>query len=317
MSTNKIKQLRDFDSFFELVEYFSTEEKCVQYLATLRWNGIVECQYCGFDECYVLNGKNKRFKCAACRKQFSVRVGTIFEDSKIPLRKWFFAVYLFTAHKKGISSHQLARDLKITQKTAWFMLQRIRETFTHDKPELLKGEVEADETFMGGKEINKHKSQREKGVKRVNNKIPVLGIIERNGKVIAMPVKDIKSRTIYPFVSSNVERGSKLYTDELRAYKFLKNDYDHQFVNHSADEYVRDGVHTQNIENFWSLLKRGIYGIYHHVSEPHLHRYVNEFAYRYNNRKMTDGSRFDVYLANAINNISYKKLINSESKTSK
>jgi transposase-like protein len=317
MSINKIKQLRDFDSFFELVEFFSTEEKCVQYLATLRWNGVVECQYCGHDECYVLNGKNKRFKCAKCRKQFSVRVGTIFEDSKIPLRKWFFAVYLFTAHKKGISSHQLARDLKITQKTAWFMLQRIRETFTHDEPEQLKGIVEADETFMGGKEINKHKSKREKDVKRVNNKIPVLGIIERNGKVIARPVKDIKSRTIYPFVSSNVKRGAKVYTDELKAYKFLRNDYDLQQVNHSADEYVRGDVHTQNIENFWSLLKRGIYGIYHHVSPEHLHRYVNEFTYRYNNRKMTDGSRFDVYLANAIKTITYPELIGKTEKDKK
>src|SRR3984885_5837162 len=133
MSINSVKQLRDFDSFFELVNYFSIEQKCVEYLATLRWNGVIECPYCAHDTCYVLNGAHKRFKCAKCRKQFSVRVGTIFEDSKIELRKWFFAIFLFTAHKKGISSHQLARDLKITQKSAWFMLQRIREAFTHDE----------------------------------------------------------------------------------------------------------------------------------------------------------------------------------------
>lgn len=188
MSINnvQVKQLRDFDSFFELVNYFSDEQKCVNYLATLRWNGVIECPYCANEGCYVLNGANKRFKCAKCRKQFSVRVGTIFEDSKIELRKWFFAIYLFTAHKKGISSHQLARDLQITQKTAWFMLQRIREAFSHDEASNLSGEVEIDESYFGGKEINKHKSIREankkaSGSKRTNNKVPLLGILELTG----------------------------------------------------------------------------------------------------------------------------------------
>ena len=303
------KDLRDFDSLFQLLDYFTTEEICEQHLAVIRWNGAPTCPYCESERVNTLKGKAKRYKCYGCRKQFGVKVGTIFHDSKISLRKWFVAIHIISAHKKGYSSCQLARDLKISQKSAWFVLQRIRETY-NPTAEQFTNIVEIDETYIGGKEINKHANKRTKGAQGGSGKTPVLGILERNGKVYAVPVTDRKAKTIVPIMVDKVQAGTTVYTDEFKSYKILNKRYNHDFVSHSANEYVSGTVHTNGIENFWSLLKRGLDGIYHQVSDKHLGRYVNEFTFRFNNRNLSEGSKFDVALANGVNKrLDYKTLI--------
>ena len=304
----------NFSNLFDLLTYFKTEEKCQEHLALQRWNGKPVCPHCGHSEkIYVMKG-SQPYKCSDCRKKFSVRVGSIFEDSKIGLQKWFAAIYLITAHKKGISSYQLARDLGITQKSAWFILHRLREasqTKAFNAP--LSNEVEIDETYCGGKEKNKHKSKKTEGSqgRSTATKVPVLGMVERKGNLRAMKVPDTKRETIQPLIVENITLGSNIMTDEWQSYRGLTSFYNHSYVKHNSGEYVTGNTHTNTIEGFWSLFKRGQIGIYHHMSGKHIDSYLNEFSFRYNTRKMTERSRFDLLLSNVNDTrLTYTQLIN-------
>ncbi len=307
----------NFKSFPQLLHYFKDEQKAVKYYEAIRWNGNPTCPHCKATKPYVTN---RGYKCSNsdCYKKFTVKVGTIFENSKIPMKLWFAAIYLCTSHKKGISSVQLAIDLGVTQKTAWYMWHRIREMLKAQAPQMLSKEkvIEADETYIGGKEENRHKAKRLSSPKtglaydgtQYNKKKVVIGVIERNGMVILKHIPDAKMENTRPFLENAVPLGAKLMTDEASGYKGLSRKYKQQRINHTYRIYVRGEVHTNTIENFWSLLKRSLYGIYHQVSEKHLERYLNEFAARFNARNVNEFERLEIFLSRSEGGLLYKNL---------
>ncbi len=297
---------QDFNSIIDLIKAFPTQQSCIDHLEQLRWNGNVVSPF--DSESKVYNCKGNKYKCKNTGKYFNVKTNTIFDNTKIELQKWFLGIWLVTSHKKGISSLQLGRDLNITQKSAWFMLSRIRQCFGIDNDSQLDNEVEADETFVGGKNKNRHANKKIKGSS--DDKAPVLGMVERNGKVIAKQIPNTTYETLSIEILKSVKETAKLYTDEYTSYKRLKRVYDHQVVKHSQYQYVQGRVHTNTIEGFWSLLKRGIIGIYHFTSKKHLQLYVDEFVFRYNSRTSSEAMRFNLFLQNTENRITYKELIN-------
>lgn len=301
--------MKPFATIFEFQKHFNTDEKCRKHLEVQRWGDTPACPFCASIKVTRLKD-GKRFQCneKECRKQFSVLVGTVAENTKIPLTKWFLAMYILSNHSKGISSLQLAGWLGVTQKTAWFLNHRIREMLTEKAPEVLSGIVEVDETFVGGKWINKHKSKKV-GKTHADDKTMVFGAVERDGRVIAKIVENTAKDTLVNAVKDNVEKGSIMVSDEHGAYKCLGSDYKHVSVNHGNKEYVRQAAHTNTIEGFWSLLKRQITGIHHNVSGKHLQRYCNESAYRYNRKQLPQDERFTAALRNCDGRLKYSELI--------
>jgi len=304
-----------FNSLIALADYFNTEDKCKQAIAQERWGETVVCPYCGSKHCYMT--AEGRYICKDCHKHFSVTVGTIFENTKISLRKWFMAMYLISSHKKGVSSCQLARDIKVTQKTAWFILHKVRGLYGQNDSASLNGEVEMDEMYLGGREANKHESKHTEGTqgRSTKTKTPIFGMLERDGKVVAMKVENTQGKTLMPIVSQFVESGSTTYTDEANIYHSLtKNGYEHLFVNHSQREYVRaKDIHTNGIEGFWAHFKRVVFSTYHCVSKDYVQRYIDEQVYRWNTREEKASYRFHDMFSKAVKSFTYSDVLSLSS----
>lgn len=296
--------MREPKSLQEAIVYFSNPDNCIDYLAIRRWpDGRVICPTCGSDK-VKFNPNRRLWQCSThhAKRQFSVKVGTVMEDSAIPLDKWMMATWMVTNCKNGVSSYEIARDIKVTQKSAWFMLHRIRLAMQDDFfGSKLGGEVEVDETYIGGKARNMHKGRRARLTGRIqDDKTTVMGFMERGGKVRTAIVRDRLKTSLQPMVHEHVEVGTVLYTDAHGAYTGLSSTFEHETVDH-AIEYVRGKVHTNTLENFWSLVKRQLHGTYISVEPYHLFRYLDEQMFRFNNRKnMDDKHRFDLVISQLL-----------------
>lgn len=303
--------LKEFKSIVDLVVSFPTEQSCREYLEKFRWkDGVVS----PFDmSSKVYKCKNGRYKCKNTKRYFDVRTGTFLEDTKIPLLKWFIAIYYITGNKKGVSSCELSRHLNITQKSAWFMIKRIQKCLNFEDEILLEGVIQVDETFVGGKNKNRHYNKKvpKSHGRSHKDKTPVFGMISSNDMVLTKVVKDTSKKSLFPIIQEYVKEGSTIYSDEWDAYFSLKKDYNHEIVRHDLKQYVNGDVTTNKVEGYWTHLKKGIFGINHKVSRKHLQYYLDAQSFRYMTRKITNSQRFKLFLSNIEHRVKYKELISN------
>lgn len=310
--------MKPFHSLLHMIDTLHTEEDCREYLENMRWHGEPVCPHCGSisKHHYKLTQKGEfkgLYKCKDCRERFTVRIGTMFEDSNLPLKKWFYAIFLFLAHKRGISSAQLARDIHVTQKTAWFMLHRIRHNIKDDDT-TFEDQTQVDETYVGGKTSAKH--QRRKNYKAfkagkkdmgrsVSTKVPVMGLLSK-GKVYTQVIADASATVLLDVIDRFIKKGSTVVSDGWSGYNSVKDNYRHEVVQHSLGIYVnKRGFHTNGIEGYWSHFKRMLIGVYYLVSPKHLPKYCKESEFRYNTRDISDGERFNQFLQQSTKRLYY------------
>lgn len=301
-----------FRSIQDFLDYFRDEQSCIDYWEEVRWQGAVVSPYDPTSKVYRC--KNNMYKCKNTGKYFNVRTGTIFEGSKLSLRKWFYAIYVVIGNKKGISSCQLARNIGVTQKTAWKMVQKIQQALDFDTTQSLEGEVEVDEAYIGGIEKFKHSNKKIKKSKgrSTAGKTPVFGMVQRGGFLFAIVVNDTTAKTLLPLIYDTVRPSSTIYSDEWQAYRKLDEQrYNHGIVYHKKGAYVIGRRSTNTIEGFWGHLKRVLKSTHHWVSPKHLQKYVNAESFRYNTKHLSDYERFDVFLQNVYHTFTYKDLIAS------
>ena len=303
----------NFNSLVQVIKHFSSEANCYSFLKHQRWaDGVVRCPYCGGTHIAHRNGAKQEYRCEHCNRSFSVLAGTIFENTKLPISKWMIGMYLISSHKNGISSVQLAKDIEVTQTTAWYMLHRVRTLMKQDEKRMLSGNVECDEMYLGGRETNKHNKYKVEGTqgRSTKTKTPIFGMVETDyeedeeGKIHVHTyakvwrVKNCKAETLMGIIENNVEEGSSITTDELGVYNAIntsEKQFFHAVVCHKDREFTnKDGFTTNRIEGFWGGFKRMVFGTYHMVNKSYLPRYIDESVFRYNTKEMSEGDRFEL-----------------------